>query len=71
MHQPEPETVLTELLARAVGADPDAPALLYREESISFAALDRRSAGFAGALAVAGLGRGTGCSCASRMCPSL
>jgi acyl-CoA synthetase (AMP-forming)/AMP-acid ligase II len=62
--------MLTDLLAKAVGADPDAPALLYRDDSISFAALDRRSAGFAGALAAAGLGAGTGCSCVSRMCPS-
>ncbi|WP_343615692.1 AMP-binding protein [Novosphingobium sp.] len=50
--------MLTDLLAKAVGADPDAPALLYRDDSISFAALDRRSAGFAGALAAAGLRAG-------------
>lgn len=46
------------LLAAAVAVDPQAPAILYRDERLSFADLDRRSAAFAGALQRAGVGAG-------------
>lgn len=49
---------LIDLLASAVAADPDAAAILYREERLTFADLDRQSAGFAGALRAAGIATG-------------
>ncbi|MEH3046272.1 class I adenylate-forming enzyme family protein [Sphingomonas adhaesiva] len=49
---------LIDLLASAVAADPDAPAILYRDQCLTFADLDRRSARFAGALRGAGIAPG-------------
>lgn len=46
------------LLAAAVAADPHATAILYRDERLSFADLDRRSGAFAGALRRSGLAPG-------------
>lgn len=49
---------LIDLLSAAVAADAQAPAILYREQRITFGDLDRRSAGFAADLRAAGLSPG-------------
>ncbi len=49
---------LVDLLADAVAWDSDAPALLYRDDRLSYADLDRLSAGFAGVLRQAGVQAG-------------
>ncbi|WP_245870212.1 amino acid adenylation domain-containing protein [Teichococcus rhizosphaerae] len=55
---PVPDTTLTALIARAMVATPDATALRFGGEAMSYATLDRRSAALAAALAVRGIGAG-------------
>jgi len=53
---PVPEATLAELIERAMVATPDAEALRFEGESLSYAELDRRTQGLAGALRDHGVG---------------
>ena len=55
---PVPDTTLVELIAAQIAATPDAPAVRFGDEVLSFADLDRRSATLAGRLAAMGAGPG-------------
>ncbi len=55
---PVPDTTLTALIEARIKASPDAPALTFGDETLSFAELDRRSAALAGRLAALGTGPG-------------
>ncbi len=53
---PVPDTTLTALLEQAMQRTPDAPALTFGDETLSYAELDRRTAALAGALSARGVG---------------
>ncbi len=53
---PVPETTLAELIERAMAATPDAEALRFEGESLSYARLDARTAALARALRARGVG---------------
>lgn len=54
---PLPDTTLTALLEQAMKASPDAAALTFGDQTLSYAELDRRTAALASALAAKGVGR--------------
>ena len=54
---PVPDTTLTALLEAAMQTTPDAPALTFGEQTLTYAELDRRTAALAAALAARGVGR--------------
>lgn len=51
-----PDTTLTELIEAQFAATPDAPALTFRDETLTYAELDRRSAALAAHLRQSGAG---------------
>ncbi|OMG59632.1 non-ribosomal peptide synthetase [Brevundimonas sp. ZS04] len=53
---PVPDTTLTALLVTAMKATPDAPALTFGDQTLTYAELDRRTAALASALAARGVG---------------
>lgn len=55
---PVPDTTLTALIARVMAATPEATALRFGGEAMSYATLDRRSATLAAALSARGIGAG-------------
>lgn len=55
---PVPDTTLTALIEARMQVSPDAPALSFGEETLSFAELDRRSTALAGHLSALGAGPG-------------
>jgi enterobactin synthetase component F len=55
---PVPDTTLAALIAATMAERPDAEALVFEGRSMSYRALDRRSAALAGALAARGIGPG-------------
>ena len=55
---PIPDTTLTALIEARMQASPDAPALSFGDETLTFAELDRRSAALAGHLSTLGAGPG-------------
>ncbi|MGW2545577.1 amino acid adenylation domain-containing protein, partial [Kitasatospora sp. NPDC001574] len=56
---PVPATTLTELLARQAARTPAATALVFEDEEMDYAALDRRAAGLASRLTARGAGPGS------------
>src|SRR4051812_26308421 len=59
MERDERASTFPELLARAVARRADHPALIVRDETLTYAELDRRSSALARALLASGAGKGT------------